>query len=198
MDVHSKGPIETLRCKHKSSARRGSRICDVPLDTKGQHSLLCNLGGYVVRRRQSGRECLAELINTRVQSSVHIEQHTPEMTEDQRHPDIDFYDHRQRHVFVDIEVCTLQARHAAPHRAGSLIETAEGVKRRKYRHLALIPAVCSHLGRFGSGVQTLFRLICRNVDETQRSQSIDVCYQTLGCVIQNANVALLGAAWSLL
>ncbi len=198
MDVHRKGPTQTLRCKHKSSAQRGSRICDAPLDTKGQHSLLCNLGGHVVRRHNSGRDCLAELINTRVPSTVHIEQHTPEMTADQRHPDIDFHDHQQRHVYVDIEVCTAHARNTAPHRAGSLIETAEGVKRRKYQHLILIPAVCSHFGRFGSGVQTLFRLICRDVDEAQRSKSIDECYQTLGCVIQKANVALLGAAWTIM
>ena len=201
MDVHSKGPTQTLRCKHKSSIQRGSRICDAPLDCKGHHSLLCNLGGYVVRRHNGGRDCLADLIDTRVQSTVHIEQHTPEMAADQRHPDIDFHDHQQRHVYVDYEVCTPHAGpagNAIPHRAGSLIETAEGVKRRKYRHLILVPAVCSHLGRFGTGVQTLFRMICRDADETQRSRSIDECYQTLGCDIQKANVALLGAAWTLL
>ena len=199
MDVHRKGPTQTLRCKHKSSAQRGSRICDAPLDTKGRHSLLCKLGGHVVRRHNCGRDCLAGLISTRVQSTVHVEQHTPDMTADQRHPDIDFHDHQQRHVFVDIEVCTPHAHgNAAPHRAGALIETAEGVKRRRYRHLILIPAVCSHLGRFGSGVQTLVRLICRDVDPTQRSMSIDECYQSLGCMIQKGNVALLGAAWTLL
>ena len=202
LDVHRRSPTQTLRCKHKSSPQRGSRICDAPMDTKGHHCLLCNLGGHVVRRHNCGRDCLAGLISDRVQSTVHIEQHTPDMTSDQRHPDIDFYDHQQRHVYVDIEVCTPHARspagNAAPQRAGSLIETAEGVKRRRYRHLILIPAVCSHLGRFGSGVQTLIRLICRDADEALRSKSIDECYQTLGCMIQKSNVALLGAAWILL
>ena len=123
------------------------------------------------------------------------------MTADQRHPDIDYHDHTQRHVYVDIEVCTPHAGptgNGTPHRAGSLIETAEGVKRRKYRHLILVPAVCSHLGRFGGGIQKLFRMICRDADDAQRSKSIDDCYQTLGCEIQKSNVVLLGAAWTLL
>ena len=198
MQVFNKGPTQTLRCKHQSSFQRGSQVCNDPLDTKGLHSLLCRRGGYVVRRHNKGRDCLASLISSRVQSTVHIEQHTPELTEDQRHPDIDFHDHNQRHVFIDFEVCTPHARNGASVRAGTLIETAEGVKRRKYKHLALVPAVCSHLGRFGAGVQTLFRLICRDGDDTQRSASIDLCYQTLGCEIPKASVALLGASWSLL
>ena len=199
LPVYHKGPTQTLRCKHKQRAQRGPRVCDEPLDVKGHHALLCKLGGYVDIRHNLGRDCLADLTSSRVQSTVHTEQHTPEMAPDQRHPDFDFYDHEQRHVFVDIEVCTPHARSAgAPHRAGTLIETAEGVKRRKYRHLILIPAVCSHLGRMGKGVQTLLRLICRDCDEKRRSSSIDDCYQTLGCAIQKANVALLGAAGTLL
>ena len=103
---------------------------------------------------------------------------------------------------MDIEVCTPHARPgpstAAIHRAGTLIETAEGVKRRKYRHLIIIPAVCSHLGRFGKGVQTLLRLVCREPDDAARSASFDDCYQTLGATIQKGNVALLGAAGPLL
>jgi hypothetical protein len=202
LDVFSKGPTQTLRCKHQASFQRGGRICNEPLDTKGHHALLCKLGGLVVRRHNEGRDCLAELISARVQSTVHVEQHTPDMTSDQRHPDIDFYDHNQRHVFVDIEVCTPHAgspsSSGALPRAGTLIETAEGVKRRKYRHLIIMPAVCSHLGRFGKSVQSVLRLICRETDEAQRSASINACYQTLGCQIQKSNVALLGAAWSLL
>jgi len=145
---------------------------------------------------------LAGLIEDRVQSTVHIEQHTPELVADARHPDIDFFDSQQRHKYIDIEVCTPHARSlpgaAALHKRGALIETAEGVKRRRYAHLALIPAVISHLGRFGSGCQSLFRLINRQVDESARSQSIEDCYQTLGCEIQKANVALLEAAGPLL
>ena len=99
-------------------------------------------------------------------------------------------------------MCTPHARAlpgvGALHKKGALIEIAEGVKRRKYAHLTLVPFLCSHLGRFGKGVQTLMRLICRDVDEDQRSSSIDECYQTLGCEIQKANVALLEAAGTLL
>ena len=103
---------------------------------------------------------------------------------------------------MDYEVCTPhmrpQASQIAPPRAGSLIETAEGVKRRRYRHLILIPAVCSHLGRFGNGIQRLFKLICRDADDVKRSKSIDDCYQTMASNLQKGNVALLGAAGALL
>ena len=202
MDVFSTGPNQTLRCKHQASFQRGGRICNEPLDSKGHRALLCKLGGHVVHRHNRGRDCLAGLISSRVQSTVHIEQHTPDMTADQRHPDIDFYDHGQRHAFVDIEICTPHAGYPPGNgtlpRAGTLIESAEGVKRRRYRHLIIMPAVCSHLGRFGKGVQTLLRLICRDADDAQRSTSINACYQTLGCEIQKSNVALLAAAWTLL
>ena len=167
LDVLSAGPI---RCKHKSTNRENLRVCEQPLDSKGLHALLCKLGGHIDRRHNKGRDCLAALIDARVDSTVHIEQHTPDIAPDQRHPDIDFFDHEQRHVFVDIEVCTPHARtgsrSGAVRREGTLIETGEGIKRRKYRHLIIVPAVCSHFGRFGKGVQSLLRLICRETDDT--------------------------------
>jgi len=202
LDIFKKEPHCNLQCKHASSRNGVRRTCNTLLDTRGLHALLCKLGGYVVKRHNRGRDCLAGLIEDRVQSTVHIEQHTPELVADARHPDIDFFDFQQRHKYIDIEVCTPHARSlpgaAALHKRGALIETAEGVKRRRYAHLALIPAVISHLGRFGSGCQSLFRLINRQVDESARSQSIEDCYQTLGCEIQKANVALLEAAGPLL
>jgi hypothetical protein len=58
--------------------------------------------------------------------------------------------------------------------------------------------VLSHLGRFGAGCQSFFRAINSQVDDSARSASIEECYQTLGCEIQKANVALLEAAGPLL
>jgi len=202
LDVLRKEPHANLQCKHRSVRNGNVRVCAGLLDPKGKHALLCNIGGWVVRRHNRGRDVLAAVISERMQSSVHVEQHTPELVADDRHPDIDFYDAEQRHKYIDIEICTPHARalpgSAALHKPGALIETAEGVKRRKYAHLALIPAVMSHLGRFGTGCQTLFRMINRDADEAKRSLLIDECYQTLGCEIQKANVALLEAAGPLL
>ena len=155
----------------------------------------------MVHRHNRGRDSLASLIDARVSSTVHTEQHTPDLVADDRHPDIDFHDHEQRHVFVDFEVVTPHEHisgNVAPSRAGTLIETGESAKRRKYRHLILVPAVCSHLGKFGQGFQSLFRLICRDVAENRRGSSIDECYQTIAAEVQKANVALLGAAGNLL
>ena len=188
------------QCRHKS--RRDGRVCTVLSDAKGLHPLLCKLGGHIDVRHNGGRDCLADLVSARVGSTVNVEQHVPDTLPDLRRPDVDFWDEGQRHVHLDFEVCTPHGRTAsatrAPPRAGSLIETAEGVKRRKYRELLLIPIVCSHLGRFGKGAQSLFRMISRHEDASLRSRSIDECYQSMACEVQKGNVRILAAAGTLI
>ena len=84
-------------------------------------------------------------------------------------------------------------------RWGESIETQlEAVKRRKYRHLPLIPAVFSHLGRLGAGITGLLKLVYRGQDEQQRSDSINLAYQSLACTLQRQNVALLSSSNTLI
>ena len=201
LPVYSISAAQPQHCKHKSRPRTGTpaRVCSTRLDVKGHHPLCCKLGGHVIGRHNDGRDCLASLMKERSVRNVNVEQHAPDVLPDQRHPDVDFFDHRQRHGYMDFEVCT-PYEHAGslPSQTGTLIEANEGVKRRKYRQLFLIPAVCSHLGRFGSGIQKLLHLICCDEDDAQRSRSVDERYQTLSCEIQKGNVAILGAAGALL
>ena len=83
------------------------------------------------------------------------------------------------------------------HKAGALIEIEEGVKRRKYRHLPLIPFVLSHLGRMGLGAQALIKLIHRDPSMPARSSAITATYQSIACTLQIGNVALLSNAGTL-
>ena len=80
------------------------------------------------------------------------------------------------------------------HRAGSLIETGESFKRRKYSMVSLLPAVMSHLGRFGTGFQTILKSVNRQPKDGERSAAIVEMYQSIGAELQRANVALLQAA----
>ena len=77
---------------------------------------------------------------------------------------------------------------------GALIEQLEGVKRGKYRHLALLPFVVSHLGRFGASAQGVLKVFFRSSDEQQRSFCIADAYQSIARVIQKHNVRLSGTA----
>ena len=114
-------------------------------------------------------------------------------------PDIVFHDFHGRARHIDVEVCTpYQGRGTQQYRAGALIEQLEAVKRRKYRHLPLIPAVFSHLGRLGAGITGLLKLVYRGQDEQQRSDSINLAYQPLACTLQRQNVALLSSGNTLI
>ena len=124
-----------------------------------------------------------------------IEQNAPDTPTASMRPDIVFHDYRARVKHVDVEICTSHPRRmSGQYRAGALIEQLEGVKRRKYQHLPLLPVVVSHFGRFGASAQGLLKLIFRSSDEQHRSISIANAYQSIACVIQKYNVRLLSTA----
>ena len=188
-------------CNHQGGPRSGNRICQTQLDPKGLHALLCKLGGHIIKRHNRIRDLLAQLLQEVSLATVNVEQHTG-LDADQRRPDVDFLDHHARRQHIDVEIVTPHARAmsgtAAPHRAGSLIETGESTKRRKYPNVRLLPAVASHLGRYGQGFQTIIRNMYRQADESERSASIAGAYQKIGAEIQRANVIILGSAGRLL
>ena len=79
-------------------------------------------------------------------------------------------------------------------RAGALIEHLEGVKRRKYSHLRLLPFVVSHLGMFGNSAQTIIKSTCTDSDAAARSANIAQLYQSIACAVQHGNASLIAAA----
>ena len=202
LDVFVKHQHENLACAHKGGQRINYRVCNDFLDVKGLHALLCKLGGHVVRRHNRIRDLLAKLIQDRIDATVHIEQHLPGLQPDDRHPDVDFINYRNVRQYIDVEIVTPHPRalpgDAALHKAGSLIETGESTKRRKYSMVPLLPAVMSHLGRFGTGMQTIIKSVNRQPKDAERSAAIVEMYQAIGVEVQKANVAQLQAAGTLM
>ena len=201
LGVFVKHMHQNLACTHKGGQRSNYRVCNEFLDVKGLHALLCKLGGHVVRRHNRIRDLLAKLIQEQIDATVHVEQHLPGMQPDESHPDIDYIDYRNLRQDLDTEIVTPHPRalpgDAALHRAGSLIETGESTKRRKYHMVSLLPAVMSHLGRFGTGFQSILKSVNRQKKDGERSAAILEMYQSIGAELQRANVAMLEAAGSL-
>ena len=85
-------------------------------------------------------------------------------------------------MHVDVMVVTPHAgsRGGDPRqvRAGVLIAHEEGVKRRKYAQLRLMPAVCAHLGRPGKSLTTLVRSLAKDADVKLRSTMISSIWQS--------------------
>ncbi len=169
------------------------------LDNKGLHACLCKVGGHVVQRHNQIRDALAGELTSASVSNVLTEQNAPDTPTAMLRPDIVFHDHQSRIKHIDVEVCTMHAhRCRGIHKAGALIEIEEAVKRRKYRHLPLVPFVVSHLGRFGLSAQTLIKLIHRDPNDALRSKAISGTYHSIACCLQLANAALLSNAGSLI
>jgi hypothetical protein len=182
-------------CNHRSQAT----TCGAQLDVKGIHALCCKIGGHVVHRHDSIRDVEARCLSLACTSSVLVEQNAPDTPFEMLRPDIVFHDYRSRVKHADIEVCTMHTnRMRGRHKAGALIETEEGVKRRKYSHLPLIPCVVSHLGRLGAGFQGLIKLANRQPIESERSARINADYQSISCALQKGNVNILAKAGTLI
>jgi hypothetical protein len=181
-------------CRHY--AAQGT-LCGAQVDALGLHALLCKVGGHVIHRHDAVRDELAHILcesESSAQGAL-VEQNAPDTASANMRPDIVFHDYRGRVKHIDVEICTSHPRRmSGQYRPGALIEQLEGVKRRKYQHLPLIPFVVSHLGRFGASAQGLLKLIFRSTDEQHRSSCIANAYQSIACVIQKRNVRLLSTA----
>ena len=106
--------------------------------------------------------------------------------------DIMFHDFHSRVRHIDIAVCTpYPGRTTQQYRAWALIEQLEAVKRRKLSPHAFDPGCIQPLNRLGIGITELLKLVYRDQDEQQRSDSINLAYQSLACILQRQTVALL-------
>ena len=152
------------------------------------------------RRHDAIRDILAKCLEQVGVSNVLLEQTSPAFDDSSfdpaaLRPDLNYVDFKCRRVHVDVEVCTMHASRAnSSARGGALIEHLEGVKRRKYSHLRLLPFVISHLGRFGRSAQTIIKSTCRERDVAVRSKSITQFYQSIACAVQHGNASLIAAA----
>ena len=110
------------------------------------------------------------------------------------------------HIYIYIYIyilCIYKEREREREREGEIErdrerETGESTKRRKYSMVPLLPAVMSHLGRFGTGMQTIIKSVNRQPKDAERSAAIVEMYQAIGVEVQKANVAQLQAAGTLM
>lgn len=197
LDAFQKEANRNITCSHQGGQRSGNRICQAHLDITGLNTLLCKLGGHVVTRHNRIRDLLGKLLQAITAATVSVEQHSG-LDTDQYRPDINFLDHNSRQHHIDVEITTPHPRalSGSPsiQRTGSLIETEESKKRRRYPNVSLLPAVASHLGRFGQGFQRIIRMVNRQADASERSMAIARFYHDIGVELQRANVVLLGSA----
>ena len=201
MEVYVDRPVGANGMHMTCAHRNQQTVCGAALDLYGRHPLLCRLGGHVVRRHNKLRDTLASVLTRVLDTTVHVEQHAPEMQEDARRPDICYLDHRGMRQWIDVAVVTPHARslpgRAAMTRVGALCESMAATKRRKYNMLSLYPAVMEHLGHMGQGLCTIIRSVHQHADPFRRARMIDAAYQTLAAALQRANVTLLAAAGEL-
>ena len=201
MEVYVAHPVASngtpMACQHRNQ----QTMCGAALDTHCRHALLFRLGGHVVRRHNKLRDALAGILTAVLDTTVHVEQHAPEVQDDARRPDISYIDHRVLRQWIDVVVVTPHL-HSLPGQAGmtrvgALCETMEATKCRKYHMLSIYPAVLEHLGHMGQGLCTILRSVHKHADLVQRSRMIVGAYQTIAAALQRANVTLLAAAGDL-
>jgi hypothetical protein len=201
MEVYVMQPMRANGMHMTCAHRNQQTICGAALDTFGAHSLLCRLGGHVVRRHNKLRDTLGRVLSNVLETTVHIEQHAPEIQDDARRPDVCYIDYRGMRQWIDVAVVTPHSRslpgQAAITRVGALCESMEAMKRRKYNMLSIHPAVMEHLGHMGQGLCTILRSVHRHADPFRRARMIDAAYQTMAATLQRANVTLLAAAGDL-
>ena len=201
MEVFVDQPVAANGMHMTCSHRNQQMVCGAALDTYGIHALMCRLGGHVVRRHNMLRDTLARILEGVLETTVHVEQHAPEIQEDARRPDISYIDFRCMRQWIDVSVVTPHPRslpgRAVMTRVGALCENMEATKRRKYNMLSLYPGVMEHLGHMGQGLCTIIRSVHKHADPFQRARMIDGAYQTLAAALQRANVTLLAAAGEL-
>ena len=152
----------------------------------------------MLARHNACRDELAEIIVEQSHLPAPTEQHV-HIYADDRHPDIQFQNFRGEKVHIDVESVSPYGRSDVTRkRPGAAIAAAENVKRRKYAHLILMPAVASHLGRPGSSLVTLIRELCRQPDAATRSETLSEIWQDWSCTLQHWNANILARAGPLL
>ena len=195
-DVRSPDSAGHCASNHKNLVGK----CNVPIDPLGLHALCCKRGGHVQHRHDLVRDVLARCLETVGARNVLVEQISPAFEDStvdvaSLRPDLNYVNFKSRRVHVDVEICTMHAARAnSSARSGALIEHLEGVKRRKYSHLRLLPFVTSHLGRFGHSAQTIIKSTCTERDVAARSKSIAHFHQSIACAVQHGNASIIAAA----
>ena len=190
-------------CLHRSKPRpnQPASQCSCSRDPYGKHAFHCQMGGAIIARHNALRDTLAERVTEHTGLPATVEQHD-HATGDERRPDLHYQNSRGETVHVDVAIVSphMGTSNGDPRqcRPGAAISTHEALKRRKYPELRLMPAVCSHLGRVGNDLSSLFRSICSQHDLAERSRAISGMYQCWSTTLMHWNAHILATAGPLM
>ena len=170
-----------------STTARG--VCGCTRDTHGLHVFSCHAGGYLMARHDKLRDLLSKRIEELTGNPAPTEQNN-DASDENRRPDLTFQNWRGESRWIDVAIVSPFARTRGDPRhtrAGTAVSVMEGVKRRKYANLALVPAVCSHFGRPGQDLIALFRSLGRDADLINRAAVVSSLWQDWSCTLQKWN-----------
>ena len=191
------GPCQH-RLRHPSTSIRG--VCGSTRDTRGFPVFSCHAGGHLIARHDRLRALRSQRIEDLTGNPALVEQNT-DVTDDNRRPNLCFQNWRGEARWVDVAVVSPFARAAGDPRhaqAGVTDSIMEGVKRRKYAALALVPAICFHFGRPGQDLISLFRSLGRDSDIIDLSSVVASLWQDWSCTLQKWNCNALASSGELI
>ena len=206
---HLRAPADQGSQCHHRYVGSGMR-CQGLLDTRGHHSLTCNVGGAVDARHNHVRDWLFRLLSSWQVLGVLREQFVPAWDRVRRvrgqdiveraRLDVVFLDHHGRRCFVDIVIPTAASTcpeviRARASKNGAAAARSEDAKRLRYPGPNLVPFAVEALGRPGSSALALMRSLAPP-DPEERSVALGSAWQSLATTLQSANAELLLSAAS--
>ena len=196
--LHCEIPMMAGVCRHR---RPDGSICRALLDTKGVHAGSCAVGGWLVRRHNSGVNVLGEWAAEECGCNIFKEQMLPSANEVHKESRLDLVIHSPNvagPMYVDFTVASALSREALSKGSGVKDEVAASLaakrKIQKYPGCTVYPFPVEDHGRLGEASLTLVKLLAP-VAPQHRSQAISKLYRKLGAFLQRASAdAMIAAA----
>ena len=182
--------------------------CTGVLDSRGMHSLTCNVGGGVDHRHNAVRDWLARLIRGLMGQAVLVEQYVTKWDRlvssmegdrvERARLDVAFTNSHGQRVFIDAVIATAattnpETARSRAARDGAAAARAEDGKRVRYPGPDLVPFALEALGRPGRDAAKLLRSLAP-VEPELRSVALGAAWQSLSVLLQMENAEMLLSA----
>ena len=182
-------PTTCTHCKHKNA----NQSCTAQQDPQGTHAICCKLGGHVVRRHDSIRDALADIITNLTGLTPHKEVIIPHAAPNRENPRLDIVTTNENgsHTYIDVSIATATLpatiQHHNSHKSIPAAATLRAnEKRRSYPGIPCTPFVLEAHGRADEAALHFIRTIAPKCPQT-RSTTILSVWQTLSATLQRNN-----------
>ena len=191
--LHAAVCEEGAACQHK---RSDGTICGEALDPHGRHALSCAVGGWRSRRHDALRDCLADIARSAGEHADIEVDVTGAAADPATGARMDIVLRGAaggtERLLIDVAVVSPFAVGAGG-RAGAAASQMAAHKRRKYRRVAVIPAVVETMGRPGADLQALLRRLAPT-DLAARAAFMARSWRLLSATVQPHNALMIRAA----